>query len=82
MFLPTKLDEGPIQNRFFTDFPPTLHRLWYGGRAKEERTYSGTTREGYRIITDIISSHRLWAIKVKIKSNNNNRYQKTETQYA
>jgi hypothetical protein len=20
-----------------TDFPPTLHRLWYGGRAKDER---------------------------------------------
>ena len=29
--------------RSFTDFAPTLHRLWYGGRAKEERTYIGGT---------------------------------------
>ena len=29
--------------RSFTDFAPTLHRLWYGGRAKEHRTCIGGT---------------------------------------
>ena len=32
----SKLAEAPIINRTFTDFAPTLHRLWYGGRAKDE----------------------------------------------
>jgi len=36
--------------RSFTDFAPTLHRLWYGGRAKEQRTYmGGTLRKNRRI---------------------------------
>ena len=32
----SKLAEAPMINRTFTDFAPTLHRLWYGGRAKDE----------------------------------------------
>ena len=38
MFLLTKLDEALILNGIITDFAPTLHRLWYGGETKEERT--------------------------------------------
>ena len=40
-FLPTKLDAPPLLHRICTDFAPTLHRLWYGGRAKVERNLSG-----------------------------------------
>ena len=36
LFLVSKLAEAPMINRTFTDFAPTLHRLWYGGRAKDE----------------------------------------------
>ena len=36
LFLLCKLAEDPIMNRTFTDFAPTLHRLWYGGRAEDE----------------------------------------------
>ncbi len=36
--------------RSFTDFAPTLHRLWYGGRAKDQRIYiGGTLRKNRRI---------------------------------
>ena len=34
LFLRTKLDDPPIPNGIITDFAPTLHRLWYGGRTK------------------------------------------------
>ena len=44
LFLRTKLAEAPIQNGIFTDFAPTLHRLWYGGRTKEERRINGGTK--------------------------------------
>ena len=37
--LPTKLDANPILHRGFTDFAPTLHRLWYGGRTKAQRIF-------------------------------------------
>ena len=40
-FLRTKLGATPIEKRSSTDFAPSLHRLWYGGRAKEERKKSG-----------------------------------------
>ena len=40
--------------RFFTDFAPTLHRLWYGGRAKEQRTLmGGTLRKNRRIYVEL-----------------------------
>ena len=36
--------------RSYTDFAPTLHRLWYGGRAKDQRIYiGGTLRKNRRI---------------------------------
>ena len=41
----SKLAEDPMINRTFTDFAPTLHRLWYGGRAKVQRTYVGGLSE-------------------------------------
>ena len=40
LFLRTKLGEALIPNGIFTDFAPTLHRLWYGGRAELRRNYS------------------------------------------
>ena len=33
LMLRAKLGEPPFYNGIFTDFAPTLHRLWYGGRA-------------------------------------------------
>ena len=46
MFLRTKLDETLVVYRSFTDFPPTLHRLWYGGSTEEEgKNNVGTTAE-------------------------------------
>ena len=35
--LHTKLGEAPLYNRPFTEFAPSLHRLWYGGRTKDHR---------------------------------------------
>jgi hypothetical protein len=40
LFLRTKLAEAPIQNGIFTDFAPTLHRLWYGGTTDLQRTWN------------------------------------------
>ena len=40
--------------RSFTDFAPTLHRLWYGGRAKDQRTcIGGTLRKNRRICLEL-----------------------------
>ena len=40
--------------RSFTDFAPTLHRLWYGGRAKEQRTYiEGALGKNRRIYVEL-----------------------------
>ncbi len=33
--LRTKLDDPPLLDSIFTDFAPTLHRLWYGGTREE-----------------------------------------------
>ena len=40
MIFRAKLGEPPFYNGIFTDFAPTLHRLWYGGSTEEERSYS------------------------------------------
>jgi hypothetical protein len=31
LMLRAKLGEPPFYNGIFTDFAPSLHRLWYGG---------------------------------------------------
>ena len=48
LFLRTKLDEALIPNGIFTDFAPTLHRLWYGGRAELRRNYNEGKQESRR----------------------------------
>ena len=45
LFLRTKLGETPIRNGIITDFAPSLHRLWYGGRAELQRNYSEGKQE-------------------------------------
>ena len=35
LFLLTKIGANSMKRRSFTDFAPTLHRLWYGGSAKD-----------------------------------------------
>ena len=57
LFLRTKVDAAPIEKRSSTDFAPTLHRLWYGGRAKEERKKNGSKT---------LSKRKNWLMKVNL----------------
>ena len=52
--LRTKLDAPPLLHRLCTDFAPTLHRLWYGGRAKEERRKNGPESIGLLSLFEVL----------------------------
>ena len=68
LILCTNPDEVPITNRSPTDFAPTLHRLWYGGRAKDHRRKNGS--KAMVFITDYILSRSLRIKKKNVQKFN------------